>query len=523
METTTIREILDQVQRGQIRVPAFQRGFVWEPDRVAYLMDSIYKRYPFGSLLFWRTKEKLKAERDLGPFRLPEPKVDYPIDYVLDGQQRVTSIFGVFQTELPMVNEAVPWEDIYFDLQADVNAQDPQFVALAPEEVVAGRHFPLNTIFDTAAYRKATKYLDDETAKRIDDMQAVFKETQIPVQQSTTDDKATVAIIFERVNRQGVRLDTLQLLSAWTWSEDFQLHEQFTDLSEQLGPFGFAEVGEDTNLLLRCCAAVLVKDAAPQSLMSLNGQTVRENFKRILNGVKGVVDYLRSHFNVFSLDYLPFPTMLVPLSVFFAVDGDAEIKYTDEQRRAINRWFWRSAFSKRYSAGVLRNLKADIEEMEKLRDGQPHVLGTFEVSVSPNFFTENIFGMGNVNTKSFILMLAQTQPKSFISGAPLDLSEKLRTSNKTEFHHLMPRAFLKTSGQTEPEESVLANFAFLSRTDNRQLGGAAPSAYKTKMAPNWDEVIQSAICPAVLFDDQYQNFLKERSAMLAANAAVLCA
>ena len=409
METITIREILDQIQRGQIRVPAFQRGFVWEPDRVAYLMDSIYKRYPFGSLLFWRTKEKLKTERDLGPFELPEPKADYPIDYVLDGQQRVTAIFGVFQTELPMAN-AVAWENVYFDLHADVNAQDPQFVALSTTEVFSDRHFPLNTIFDTAAYRKATKDLDDETAKRIDDMQAIFKETQIPVQLSSTDDKATVAIIFERVNRQGVPLDTLQLLSAWTWSEEFQLHDQFAELSEQLGPFGFAEVGEDTNLLLRCCAAVLVKDAAPQSLMGLNGQTVRENFTRILNGVKGGVDYLRSHFNVFALDNLPFPTMLVPLSVFFAADGNVEIKYTDDQRRAINRWFWRSAFSRRYSAGVLRNLKADIEEMEKLRDGLPNTVGTFDVAVPSTFFTDNVFGMGNVNTKSFILMLAEGRP-----------------------------------------------------------------------------------------------------------------
>jgi hypothetical protein len=98
----------------------------------------------------------------------------------------------------------------------------------------------------------------------------------------------------------------------WTWSEDFQLHEQFVELSEQLGPFGFAEIGEDTNLLLRCCAAVLVEDAAPDSLMQLNGQTVREGFTRILNGVKGAVDYLRANFNAFSLANLPFPTGLLP-------------------------------------------------------------------------------------------------------------------------------------------------------------------------------------------------------------------
>ena len=522
MESITIREILDQVARGQIRIPAFQRGFIWEPDRVAYLMDSIYKRYPFGSLLFWRTKEKLKVERDLGPFQLPEPKVDYPIDYVLDGQQGVTAIFGVFQTELEMVN-SVPWEDVYFDLGADRNAQDPQFVALDKGEVDPERHFPMNTIFDTAAYRKATKDFDDTTAKRIDDMQAVFKETQVPLQLSSTEEKATVAIVFERVNRQGVPLDTLQLLSAWTWSEDFQLQEQFAELSEGLSPFGFAEVGEDTNLILRCCAAVLAKDATPQALMHLNGETVRENFTRIMNGVKGAVDYLRTNFNVFSVDNLPFSTVLVPLSVFFAADDNQETKYTADQRRRINRWFWRSAFSKRYSAGVLRNLNIDIREMEKLRDGETSHLGEFAVTVSPKLFTSEIFGMGSVNTKSFVLMLAHARPRSFISGAPVDLSEKLRASNRTEFHHLMPRSFLKASGQCKyANESILANFAFLLRADNRELGGAAPSLYRCKIGENLEEILEDAICPISLFSDAYDVFVKERAGMLADYAKKIC-
>jgi uncharacterized protein with ParB-like and HNH nuclease domain len=56
-------------------------------------MDSLFRGYPFGSLLFWRTKAQLKTERQLGPFDLPERDPEYPIDYVLDGQQRITSIF----------------------------------------------------------------------------------------------------------------------------------------------------------------------------------------------------------------------------------------------------------------------------------------------------------------------------------------------------------------------------------------------------------------------------------------------
>lgn len=124
--------------------------------------------------------------------------------------------------------------------------------------------------------------------------------------------------------------------------------------------------------------------------------------------------------------------------------------------------------------------------------------------MGPEFFVENEFGMGDVNTKSFILMLAQEQPRSFVSGAPIDLTEKLKESNRLEFHHLMPRAFLKASGQNQSNESVLCNFAFLSRVDNRDLGCVAPSSYRAKMALNWEEILASALCPESLFADNYE-------------------
>jgi hypothetical protein len=522
MESMSIREILDQVTRGQLRIPAFQRGFVWEPERVAYLMDSIYKNYPFGSLMFWRTKEKLKFDRDLGPFKLPEPKEDYPVDYVLDGQQRVTSIFGVFQTGMERSTD-INWLDIYFDLSAEPTAQDSQFLALKDTEVDRAKHFPLSSLFDTTAYRKACEGFDDETIKRIDEMQSAFKETKIPVQISKTDDKATVAIIFERVNRQGVELDTLQLLSAWTWSEDFQLQDQFAELAGELQPFGFAEVGDDPNLLLRCCAGVLSRDASPNALMSLNGKTVREQFDLVINGVKGAVDYLKAHFKVESLNNLPFTTMLVPLACFFAVSGSKEKSYTEAQSNQINNWFWRVSYSKRYSSAVLRNLKTDIEQMYFLSEGKKSTLGEFSVSVDESFFIENSFGMGNVNTKTFLLTLARLQPLSFVSGHPVALAETLKAANRTEFHHMMPRDFLKKSGQSDKlNDNALANLCFLARADNRLLGGAPPSVYRKNMPNNIDNILKSAACPSSLFDDDYEAFLTQRASLLADMALNLC-
>lgn len=511
MEDLSIREILEQVGRGQIRIPAFQRGFVWDSDRVAYLMDSIYKKYPFGALLFWRTKNVLKYDRKLGPFVLPDPKEDYPVDYVLDGQQRITSIFSVFQTAIKRPDDP-NWLPIFYDLAAEQTVQDSQFFALKPEDVDPARHFPMSTLFSTAEYRAATKNFDDSTIERIDQMQAIFKEIKIPLQLSRTEDKATVAIIFERVNRQGVELDTLQLLSAWTWSEDFQLNEEFSDLADELQPFGFQEIGVDTNLLLRCCSAILKHDASPQALMELNGATVRENFDQVTNGVKYAVDYIRRHFHAEKLSNLPFSTLLVPLSVLFAVSGNKEASITDEQRKRVNNWFWRTSLSRRYSSAVLRNLNTDINEMVNLRDSKPSKLGDFSFHIDAEFFTRNTFGMANVNTKTFILMLAGLKPLSFISGSPVDLAKTLKESNRTEFHHMMPRACLKESGQTQKyDDSCLANFCFLSRTDNRKIGGDKPSVYRSKMPTDITAIQKSAMFDDLLFKDDYEQFITARA------------
>jgi hypothetical protein len=522
MADLSIREVLEQVHRGQIRIPAFQRGFVWEPERVAYLMDSIYKKYPFGSLLFWRTREKLKCDRNLGPFELPEPKADYPIDYVLDGQQRVTSIYGVFQSDVPAPEADEHWLPIYYDLTAEPTAQESQFVALPPDKVDPDKHFALSTLFNTVAYRKANEGRGDKVVEKIDRMQEIFKEVKIPVQTSDTEDKATVAIIFERINRQGVELDTLQLLSAWTWSEEFQLQDQFAELADELMPFGFEEVGADTNLLLRCCSAILKGDASPQALMSINGADVRNEFERVTNGVKYAVDYMRTNFNAEKLNNLPFTTLLVPLSVFFAVPGTKEAGHTDEQRKKINRWFWRASFSRRYSSAVLRNLNTDIEQMKLLRDKGDSNLGDFAVDITSDFFSSNLFGLNNVNTKTFVLLLASRRPLSFISGAPVDLATTLKESNRTEFHHLMPRSFLKLSKQTALDDSILANFAFLSRSDNRELGGVAPSVYRSKMPKDCDKILDSALASPILFTDDYRKFVDERADRLASVAAELC-
>jgi hypothetical protein len=209
--------------------------------------------------------------------------------------------------------------------------------------------------------------------------------------------------------------------------------------------------------------------------------------------------------------------------VFFARPRNEEVRVSDDQRRVILRWFWRACMSRRYSSGVLRSLKTDIQEMMKLRRGEPHALGEFAVSISPDFFNDNTFIATSVNTRTFVLLLAQHQPLSFVSGQPIDLGRVLKDYNRNEFHHLYPRAFLRdqVSGS---QINQLANFAFLSRADNRQLGGTAPSQYKASMATgSLDEILDRAFVPASLLEDDFERFIAERTDLLVAEARRLVA
>lgn len=520
MDPLPIRKVIEKVNNGTIRIPAFQRGFVWDADRVAYLMDSIYKGYPFGAAIIWRTKTPLQTERRLGPFELPDNEPGYPIDYVLDGQQRLTSIFGVFQTELvPEPDEQADWTSIYFDCSAAEDLQESQFVALAESEIDPAVHFPVGTFFTTTEYRDATQSLSAEMQSKIDSVQAKFKEATVPLQLIETDDRAKVAIVFERVNRLGVELDILQLLSAWTWSEEFDLQEKFAELADDLKPFGFAGIGEDSNLLLRCCSAVIGDDASSSGLLNLNGAEVRDRFDEIRNGILGAIDFLRKSLSVQQLKNLPYPTLLVPLAAFFAHPDGTEPSHAEGQYEELLRWFWRSSFTRRFSAGVLKKLNRDIAAAKALRDEGTPGLADITCVVGSEFFSEAQFTIGSVNTSTFILLMAQLGPRSFVTGLPSSLETALSAYNRTEFHHCYPRKHLKDKGLSTREINRLANFAFLTRADNRKLGGDAPSSYKGKMATGQlDAILSSALCPESLFEDDYEKFIAERSELLRAEA-----
>lgn len=93
-QTRTFTTLISEIEKGQIKIPQFQRDFVWTLQKSAGLIDSIIKGYPIGTLIFWKTKERLRSIRNIGNHSLPEPENGESIDYVLDGQQRLTSLYA---------------------------------------------------------------------------------------------------------------------------------------------------------------------------------------------------------------------------------------------------------------------------------------------------------------------------------------------------------------------------------------------------------------------------------------------
>ena len=207
-EPMQIDNLIKRVLSGQVRIPGFQRGYVWDPQRAALLMDTIFKGYPYGTILMWRSSERLLTEKQLGGFVLPEPSKGYPLDYVLDGQQRITSIFRTFQTSVTAPEEDPElWLPIYYDFEAVADVQESQFDALPEADVDPERHFPLSSFFDPVVFANQYSLLADDRKREIAQVQSKFSGTLIPVQTFETDDRASVAIVFERVNRMGIELN----------------------------------------------------------------------------------------------------------------------------------------------------------------------------------------------------------------------------------------------------------------------------------------------------------------------------
>ncbi|RMF64786.1 MAG: DUF262 domain-containing protein, partial [Calditrichaeota bacterium] len=126
--------LFTEIDTGRIKIPQFQRDFVWDKEQTARLIDSLIKGFPIGTFIFWKTKEKLREVRDIGNVSLPDTPPGEFVYYVLDGQQRITSLYAVRKgIRITKEGKTIDYHDIVIDLEADPDTEEPVVYSQPPD------------------------------------------------------------------------------------------------------------------------------------------------------------------------------------------------------------------------------------------------------------------------------------------------------------------------------------------------------------------------------------------------------
>lgn len=508
---TRLASLLDDVTRGQIKIPAFQRDFVWTDEQILGLIDSIYSGYPVGSLLLWSTKIPLKYERNVGGYELPEVKEDYPVDYVLDGQQRLTTLYGVFNADKPTKNKELSSRfDIHY-----VPAQDKFYNKESRPEGV--NSVGLYNILDTAKLIAELAKFNTHEIGMITRLVDKFKDYEFPVVTIKERTNQEVCRIFQRINSSGTRLSTIELLTAWTWSEKFNLRNEVDTIKDSLSAKGYDQV--DETLLMRCLTSIINNQIDSDSLIDVNPDDLVTAMTSLKKGIEHTIDFLERDLKIQNSSFLPFPIMLVPLVYFFSKCD----RPTGHQYSSIKRWFWCCGLSQRYKSGTNTYVMEDIQGMDNIISN-PNIYIQPPVKIEAGFFRK-AWRSNSSAAKTTICLLAQMNPRSFITGKVVDLGAALAAYNSRQFHHIYPKSFLAKKGIGFHESNIIANIAFLTAQDNNKISDNDPAIY----FPTIHEAERDAIFKAAIIGDSlkngdksYEEFIdtRERDLIAIANMAM---
>src|SRR3972149_2645491 len=296
-----IDRIVSRIEEGDIKIPAFQRGFIWDQEQVIELVDSIYRDYPIGSILLWNSNERLRSTRNVAGYLMPDREPNYPVNYVLDGQQRISTIYAIFgknKTEDPDIKYRINTEifDIYFDLD--------EKVFLSKDSLNENhRNLKLSTLLNAGEFINEIKEYSSGHRDIAVDLQSKFQNYEVPIITTSKRKKEEVGIIFERINNTGTKLTTLDLMIAWTWSEDFHLKEKMDEILDILDRKGFGETPD--KVILQCLSGIAQQTTKTKNILSMSPEIVKSNFEILKESLEKTIDYLSTELNMLSRDFLP--------------------------------------------------------------------------------------------------------------------------------------------------------------------------------------------------------------------------
>ncbi len=562
-----LKDLMRECHEGKLQLPDFQRGWVWDQDRIIDLLASISEGFPVGALM------TLDAAGDVSFAVRPVEGAPNPTKsleaYLLDGQQRMTSLYQATSTRAPVRTQTAKKRPIqlhfYFDIKAALDSNSARRDAIVPvpeDRIIRGNfgrdvvldlsseekefealYFPIDRIFDAQVWvQQALSWVLKDVESRTNHMALIndfskavinnFVDYQVPVITLGKDtSRAAVCLVFEKVNTGGKPLDAFELVTAMYAGQEYKLRDDWKARRDRLlkqpvlanvEPVEFLQAisllhtRANRELALAEGREPPAISATRNSLLQLPLTAYLHYADSVEQGYLTAAKFLHS-LKIFRARDLPYHTQLVPLVAILAEIGSAW--ENDSVRQRLAQWYWCGVFGELYGSAVESRFALDMRDVPAWIAG-----GSTPQTIERADFREErlrtLRSRLSAAYKGVHALLMRTGAADFRSGQPFD--QTVFFDENVDIHHIFPEAWCK-SLQIGPEiYNSIVNKTPLSARTNRILGGSAPSAYLARIergndsnasitSDRLDHILGShEIDPVLLRADRFQDFLAAR-------------
>ena len=516
-DTRQVHELLAQIDRGEILLPEFQRGYVWRRDQVRGLVQSMYRRHPTGHLLIWKTYKPSKV-------RGADPSEEGSSLLLLDGQQRLTSLYTLFEGKPPPFYEG---ESLFFDLHFNVQTEEFRFYQksqmLNNPSWISVHDFLRQGLgtFVSGLYTMEREHREtlEPNLARLADLDGIRNYTYAVDHVSDEDYTVEEVVgIFNRVNSAGTPLTKADLAIAHICSLWPEARGEFRTFSAKLGDNGFPF---DLDFLVRCLAGVATGSVLLEgSFLRTPAETLQDGWARLQPALEHLVGVLRHEALVSSPRDLPTTTMLVPATVYLARQGGRFP--SDIIRRRFIRWMFLAALWARYSGSAETKLQQDVA---LVANGDPDPVPELEAAILRErgrvVLEEGDLDRATVSSAVAYLVRVVARHRNardWFTGVHV-YDRATGRSAGGERHHVFARKILEKAGMTDSRRiNAVANRVLLTRKAPLEVRKSSPADY----LPLVDETQPGALRdqsvpldPELWKPENFLDFLAARRGLLA--------
>ena len=510
-----IASILDTIDVGSLALPAFQRGFVWKRPQVRNLMNSLYRGYPVGSLLTWTTRAERAEVRTTG-----EPLTSGPVELLLDGQQRVTSLYGIIRGKQPQFfdGDSKAFTDLHFNLESEEfefyspskMRNNPLWVGVT--DLFAAGNSWMSQLVGNPSYTSENQSNYLQNGLKVGNIRNV----DLPVQSLTGEDKTTEVVvdIFNRVNSGGTKLSKGDLALARIcahWSEGR------VEMQQRLGKWRNAGFDADLDWLLRCMTGVVANNSEYERLERIDIDAIQQSLAQTEIAVDHLLEAMRSHLYM-DTNRVFTSKQAFPVIVKYLTDRGG--KFPDQTTMVrILHWYLSVAVWGRFAGPTETVINQDLSALEA-DDPVEALLRNLRQSQGERVVTHENFDVNYTRSRFYPLLYVMSRvndARDWGTGNQLR-HHSLGDHTNLEMHHIFPRAYLRRNGVLANDANNIGNIAFQTRETNRAIGSRSPEEYMLEVAERWPGTLESQWVPTrreLWRVENYHQFLEERHIFLA--------